>query len=297
LGVRLGGKSEAIQDEAKGFAGFGVKMEDLRVAAVIMRSAIGKKTENLSRMEFLVGEAARNGAQVICFPELNISGYHLRKNQEGIAEPIPGPSSEAVCQMAQKNEVLILAGLTEKNEEGIFISHFAAGPGGIHGVYRKIHLGTPEEGVYQAGKEIPLFRYRGVHFGIELCFDGHFPELSTVLALKGAEIIFIPHASPRETGEEKRERWLRYLSARAYDNSVFLVACNPTGRTENGFAFPGAAIILDPKGEVLASNKTDEDEVVYGLLQKEILRKVRENPHGFFLNKRRPELYREQLDH
>jgi N-carbamoylputrescine amidase len=117
------------------------------------------------------------------------------------------------------------------------------------------------------------------------------------LALKGAEIIFIPHASPRESGEEKRERWLRYLSARAYDNSVFLIACNPCGRTENGFTFPGAAIILNPKGEVLASNKKDEDEVVYALLQKETLQRVRENPHGFFLNKRRPELYKEQLGH
>jgi len=270
-------------------------MEDLRVAAVTMRSAIGKKAENLSRMEFLVREAARNGAQAICFPELNVSGYNLRRNQEEIAEAIPGPSSEAVWQMAQKNEVLILAGLAEKKEAGVFISHLAAGPGGIQGVYRKIHLGTPEEGIYQAGKEMPLFRYRGIHFGMELCFDGHFPELSTALALKGAEIIFIPHASPRESGEDKRERWLRYLPARAYDNSVFVVACNATGKTENGFTFPGAAIILNPKGEVLASNQGEEEEVVYADLQKESLRKVRENPHGFFLNKRRPELYREPL--
>ena len=85
--------------------------------------------------------------------------------------------------MAQKNEVLILAGCRRK-KTGVFISHFAAGPGGILGVYRKIHLGTPEEGIYQAGKECPLFRYRGSHFGMELCFDGHFPELSTASGAK-----------------------------------------------------------------------------------------------------------------
>lgn len=272
-----------------------MSMAGLRIAAVTMRSAIGKKAENLSRMEVLVRRAAENGARAVCFPELNISGYNLRKDQEGIGESIPGPSSEAVWQMAQKNEVLILAGLAEEKEGAIFISHFAASPGGILGVYRKIHLGTQEEGIYRAGKEAPLFRYSGIPFGIELCFDGHFPELSTVLALKGAEIIFIPHASPRESGEEKRKRWLRYLSARAYDNSLFVVACNPTGKTENGLAFPGAALVLDPKGEVLASNQGQEEEVVFADLPRETLLRVRENPHGFFLKKRRPELYSEPL--
>ena len=260
-----------------------------------MFSALGNKAENLSRMESLVRKAAQSGAQAVCFPELNLSGYLLKGNPAEIAETIPGPSSEAVWQMAQKNEVLILAGLPEKRDGKIFISHFAASPGGILGVYRKIHLGTTEEGIFQSGEECPVFRSGGTKFGIELCFDGHFPELSTILALKGAEVIFIPHASPRESGEEKRGRWLRYLSARAYDNSVFVVACNPTGQTENGFVFPGAAVVLDPKGEVLASNQEEEEEVVYAVLRKENFLKVRENPHGFFLNRRRPELYREQL--
>src|SRR5512147_2825682 len=114
-------------------------MEDVRIAAVTMRSAIGEKAKNLSRMEVLVRQAAQQGAQVICFPELNICGYNLRKDQAALAETIPGPSSEAVWQMAQKNEVLILAGLAERGKEGgFFISHFAAGADGILGVYRKI---------------------------------------------------------------------------------------------------------------------------------------------------------------
>jgi N-carbamoylputrescine amidase len=265
-------------------------MEDFRIALVTMISALGDKTANLSRMERLVRRAAEGGAQAVCFPELNIGGYVL-KNPAETAETIPGPSSEAVWQMAQKYEILILAGLPERQEDKVFISHLAAGPEGILGVYRKIHLGTNEEGTYQAGSECPVFRYRGTNFGIELCFDGHFPELSTILALKGAEAIFIPHASPRESGEGKRERWLRYLPARAYDNSVFVAACNPTGTTENGFSFPAAAVVLDPKGEVLAANRGEGEEIVQAVLRKDALAKVRENPHGFFLNRRRPELY------
>ena len=265
-------------------------MEDFQIAVVTMLSALGNKTENLSRMERLVRKAAEDGAQAVCFPELNIGGY-LLKNPAETAETIPGPSSEAVWQMARKHEVLILAGLAENKEGKTYLSHLAVGPNGILGVYRKIHLGTTEEGIFQAGSECPVFRYRGTNFGIELCFDGHFPELSTILALKGAEVIFIPHASPRESGEEKRERWLRYLSARAYDNSVFVAACNPAGRTENGLVFPGAALVLDPKGEILAANRGEGEEIVPAVLRKDSFRKVRENPHGFFLNRRRPDLY------
>lgn len=165
-------------------------MEDVKIATVVMRSAAGKKEENLDRMESFVRRAADQGVQIICFPEMNISGYSLRQNMATIAESIPGPMTEAVLRMARENGLLILAGLAERGSIGeIFISHFAAGPEGLLGVYRKLHLGPPEEGIYQPGQAWPIFHYQGCAFGIELCFDAHFPELSTMLALKGAEII------------------------------------------------------------------------------------------------------------
>ncbi len=268
-------------------------MEDLRVAAAVMRSAVGRRAENLARMEVLVREASRRGAQAVCFPEMNVSGYGLRQEMGSFAEPIPGPSTEAVLKMARGYDLLILAGLAEKAaKDEFFISHFAAGPKGLIGVYRKIHLGPPEEGVFQAGTECPVFSFGKTRFGIELCFDGHFPELSTLLALKGAEVIFIPHASPRESSAEKKERWLRYLPARAYDNSVFLAACNLVGETESGLAFSGSALILGPKGEILAESQDGGEEVILADLKVETLRKVRENSKGFFLDRRRPDIYK-----
>ncbi len=195
--------------------------------------------------------------------------------------------------MARKFGLLILAGLAEKAEENqYFISHFAAGPRGMIGAYRKIHLGPPEEGVFQAGSECPVFPFAGVRFGIELCFDAHFPELSTLLALNGAEVIFIPHASPRESPEEKKARWLRYLPARAYDNSVFLVACNLLGESESGLTFSGTGLILGPKGEVLAESREGREEVIVAELKSDSLCRVRENSKGFFLRRRRPEIYK-----
>ena len=267
-------------------------MEDLRVAAAVMRSVAGKKAENLERMELLVREAARRGAQTVCFPEMNVSGYGLRQEMGSFAETIPGPSSKVILKMARQYDLVILAGLAEKAETGqYFISHFAAGPEGLIGVYRKIHLGPPEEGIFQGGTECPVFSFGRARFGIELCFDGHFPELSTLLALQGAEVIFIPHASPRESAAEKKGRWMRYLPARAYDNSVFLVACNLLGETESGLDFSGSALILDPKGEILAESRDREEEIILAELKSDTLRRVKENSKGFFLGRRRPEVY------
>lgn len=268
-------------------------MEDLRVAAVVMRSKVGHKAENLERMESLVTRAAGRGAQVVCFPELNISGYGLQQEMDSFAESIPGPSTEAVLRMAREHRLLILAGLAEKGAgKRFFISQFVAGPEGLLGVYRKIHLGPAEEGIYQPGSECPVFRYGKTPFGVELCFDGHFPELSTLLALKGAEAIFIPHASPRETPGEKQERWLRYLAARAYDNSVFVVACNQVGETESGLGFSGVALILDPRGKVLAASQEKGEGMILADLKSNFLQEVRKSPRGFFLSRRRPELYK-----
>lgn len=267
------------------------------MAAVTMRSEIGNRNGNLERMESFVVRAAGEGARAICFPELNISGYILREEMNFCAEPIPGPSCAAVVRMARSHEMLILAGLVEKGAGGkYFISHLAAGPEGLLGVYRKIHLGSAEEEIYQPGVRSPVFRHGRISFGIELCFDGHFPELTTMLAIKGAEVIFIPHASPRESLEEKQERWMRYLAARAYDNSVFVVACNQAGKTESGLDFPGAALILSPRGKVLGAAQDGGEGMILADLKRDALLKVRESPRSFFLSKRRPEVYRELMD-
>jgi predicted amidohydrolase len=265
---------------------------NLKVAAVVMQSAAGKTAKNLARMEDFARQAASQKVQILCFPELALSGYTLRKKILSQAEPIPGPSSDAVLEMARKHRVLILTGMIERDRQGrAYISHIAASSQGLLGIYRKIHLGPAEEGIFHPGAEPAVFCYAGWTCGIELCFDGHFPELSTLLALKGSQVIFIPHASPRESAAEKRDRWLRYLAARAYDNSAFLVACNQVGPSEMGLDFPAAALILSPRGEILAANKGGGEEIVTAELEAAALRAIKESSRGFFLKRRRPALY------
>lgn len=267
-------------------------MDDLRIAAVVMRSVLGETLDNLNRMKTWVAEAASEGADLVCFPELNLTGYSVREIIQSVAEPIPGPSSQAVVDMARESGMLILAGLVERDREGrIFASHVVAGPEGHQGVYRKCHLSPFEQPLYCAGDALPVFSFKGTSFGVQLCYDNHFPELSTLLALKGAHILFCPHASPRGTPEKKQCSWLRHLTARAYDNSVFVVACNQTGNNTDGLEFPGLAMVLNPLGEVIAEHVSGEEAVLLADIRATELVHVRESRIRFFLPNRRPELY------
>ena len=128
-------------------------------------------------------------------------------------------------------------------------------------------------------------------FGIELCYDSHFPELSTLLCLKGADILFCLHASPRGTPQEKFRSWMRHLTARAYDNGVFVVACNQTGRNGNELEFPGLSLVLNPSGELMVQRVSSEEGILFADLEGAELAYVRENRMRFFLPNRRPDLY------
>ena len=271
-------------------------MDDLRIAAVVMRSILGEIQDNLKRMKAWVDEAASAGADLVCFPELNLTGYGVRDIVHSVAEPVPGPLSRSVVEMAQESKIIILAGLVEKDGEGrIFASHLVASPEGLLGVYRKSHLSPFEQPLYSAGEAASVFSIKEATFGIELCYDTHFPELSTLLALKGADILFCLHASPRGTSEEKRLSWLRHLTARAFDNGVFVVACNQTGANGDGLEFPGLALVLNPSAEVIAEDASGEEGILSVDLRAADLSHVRGNRMRFFLPNRRPELYEDLI--
>ncbi|MBT8339080.1 MAG: nitrilase, partial [Desulfatitalea sp.] len=125
----------------------------------------------------------------------------------------------------------------------------------------------------------------------QLCYDGHFPELSTAMTAKGAQVIFLPHASPRGDAQSKHQSWMRHLPARAYDNGIFVVACNPCGDNGRGLAFPGHAVVLDPSGAVLHRTMADRADMLVSLLKADRFQHVRAHPMRHFFPNRRPELY------
>lgn len=267
-------------------------MKDVQIAVAIFRSPVNQVRKTIDRMAGLVEKAKREGAEIICFPEMGVTGYSIRKEIRKAAQPLSGSISKDLKRLAKQWNMVILAGMAEKgNINRIHASHLMVPPKGQIGVYRKLHIAPPEQGLFSAGSRIPVFDAAGIRFGIQLCYDAHFPDLATQMALKGAEILFIPHASPRGTPSQKLDSWMRHLPARAYDNSLFVVACNQVGENGEGLAFPGIAMAIGPDGRTIKKKTGNTDTLLVVNLRGRDLLKIRDNRMAFFLPNRRPDLY------
>ena len=259
-----------------------------------MRSEPGEVEENLKKIEEFCVKAASQGANIVCFPELSITGYLLKDPVKGLGGFSFDYIVDVLIQIAKKTENIIIAGLVEpeSNASNPYITQVIVDEQGILGKYRKTHLSPMEKDVYSPGDDIPVFSAGQLSLGIELCYDVHFPEISTIMALKGAEVIFIPHASPRGSPKEKFDSWIRHLRARAFDNGLFIVAYNQVGTTRSNFNFPGVAIAIGPDGGIIDCLLTEEENIMSIAIDKKQLYLVRTNVMRYFLPHRRPERYR-----
>jgi len=267
-------------------------MRDIRIATVVLPASISQLQANIDRMDHWIAEAKSHGAEIVCFPEMNLSGYAPTAFDKETALAIPGPISEYLLQRARDNDMAILAGLAEISASGdLFATHLAFCPDGRLESYRKIHIAPPEKKIFTAGNQMTVFEVKNVKIGIQLCYDAHFPELTTQMALKGADVIFMPHASPRGTPLEKFNSWCRHLTARAYDNGLYIVACNQSGTNERGLSFPGLALVINPAGEIIAKRIDGLEGLLVAELKAEALNQVRKHRMRYFLPNRRPEVY------
>ena len=185
-----------------------------------------------------------------------------------------------------------MIGLAEKTSDNcIYASHLIFNPDGSPGIYRKIHTSPFEKQYFSAGNNIPVFNSHGIIFGIQLCYDSHFPELSLSMALKQADVIFIPHASPRGSSQEKYDSWVRHLRARAFDNGLYIAAVNQTGNNGKNLVFPGICLLIGPDGNVAYKSIDGSEEVHIITIEKTVLSAVRSHPMKYFLPNRRIDLF------
>lgn len=273
-------------------------MSDLTAAAASVESRLGEYESNLANIAAQARLARTDGAKLIVFPEACLTGYGVGDGSTEAAIGLDHPVVARAAELAADLKAVLAVGLMERpaadrTDRRAFLTHLVFDEAGtLSGRYRKIHLGPTEEPRYQPGADPGLIRANGATLGLQLCFDAHFPELSGLQALGGADLLLTPHASPRrESPRRKIDRWLRYLSARAYDNTVYLAACNPVGDNGQGYVFSGAALILGPKGEVMAEHAADEPGYALARLTGAQLTKIRNSRMGFFRASRRPELY------
>ncbi len=298
-------------------------MKDLKIAVAQFEPKDGDKNYNLSIIEKLTQEAKQNGAGVVSFHEMSITAYTFLKdlNQKEmfeLAEPVPGPSCEKLIEMAAKNEITVLAGLLEKEDDKLFNSYVCVDKTGVRARFRKLH---PFISKYLSpGDEYVTFDLNGWKAGILICYDNNVIENVRATTLLGADIIFAPHvtcctpsAMPgrgyvddkfwqnRHTDPEslrkefdgpKGRGWLmRWLPARAYDNGVYYVYTNPIGY-DGEHLKNGNSMILDPYGETLTETRSFEDEVSLATLTPDKLKLA----GGYrYRNARRPKLYRDIL--
>jgi predicted amidohydrolase len=231
------------------------------LAVVQMDVRIGEKRANLDAIEARAREAAALGARLAVFPECALTGYAFDDPAEArsLAEPIPGPSTEAATRIARAIGIWLVFGLLETAGEGFHNTAVLVGPAGLAGSYRKVHLprigldrfAAPGDGPF-AVHDTPLGR-----LGLHICYDAGFPEAARVLALLGADILVLPTSWPAGA-EELAEH---VPSARAIENHVWYAAADRVGE-ERGARFIGRSRIVDPLGRTLALGSADREEVI-----------------------------------
>ncbi|WP_320045087.1 nitrilase-related carbon-nitrogen hydrolase [uncultured Desulfobacter sp.] len=264
-------------------------MQNIRVALVIQNCPVNRFAYNLARTVKHVSDAALQHADFVVFPEMNLTGYAPADLSNAVA--LDSGWMDELTRLAQKHEIAILTGLVEKDPSGkIYATHLVFRPDQPVTRYRKVHLSPFEAPYFTCGDDVKVFKFKGVHFGIQLCYDAHFPELSTAMALKKADIIFFPHASPRGTPGEKSASWKRHLTARAYDNAVFVAAVNQVGENNAGLKFPGISMMFGPDGFLAGENIAYKTKMDTHVLNISLLEHIRTHKMRYFLPNRRENL-------
>jgi N-carbamoylputrescine amidase len=252
-----------------------------RIALVQMRCA-PDPAANLETAIARVRDAARAGARIVCLPELFRSQYFPQREDHAafaLAEPVPGPTTEALARVAKETGAVVIAPVFERRAAGVYHNSAAVldANGDLRGLYRKMHI--PDD---------PLF-YEKFYFtpgdlgfrafdtacgkiGALVCWDQWYPEAARLTALAGANVLFYPTAigwHPREKaeyGEAQVSAWQTMQRAHAIANGVYVAAVNRVGHegaADGGIEFWGASFVCDPFGVVLQeASRTDEEILV-----------------------------------
>lgn len=264
----------------------------IKAALVVQNCLAGNYEKNLESTKDFIRIAIEKGAQLIVFPEMNLTGYLTNDDIISVSRSVTEDMLNFFKGMANDFHSTIMVGLAEKTpDKKNYASHFIFSPDGSSDIYRKIHISPFEKKFFSAGNRISVFNSHGLIFGVQLCYDAHFPELSLSMALKQADVIFIPHASPRGTSQEKYDSWIRHLRARAFDNGIYIAAVNQTGNNGKDLFFPGICLLIGPDGNVVYKSIDDAEGVHIITIDKTVLRAVRSHPMKYFLPNRRTDLF------
>ena len=264
--------------------------------ALVQQHASPHKQANLERGLAALDAAAANGAKLVCFAELAFERFHPQRPAgaayRDLAEPIPGPITEAFTARARDLGVVVVLNLFERDGDRTFdTSPVIDADGQLLGRTRMIHITEypcfHEQGYYLPGDTgAPVFDTAAGKVGVAICYDRHFPEYMRALAVRGAELVVVPQAGA--VGEWPEGLYEAEMRVAAFQNGYFTALCNRVG-DEECLTFGGESFVCAPNGQVIAQAPAGEDAILYADLDME---KVdRSHARRLFMRDRRPELY------
>lgn len=242
---------------------------------------------NQETMERMTAQAAKAGAQLICFPELSQTGYFVRREELlKLAEPEDGPFARRLCACARENGIWMIAGYTQRDGENLYNSCLLISrQGSIEGNVRKVHLWKSEKKRFQPGGEFPVFHTELGTLAILPCYDLEFPEPARIAARKGAELLLCPAA----WSIDARERWELDLRANSLFNLLFTAGVNYADAL-----CCGTSAVAGPDGSIRAMASGDQEEVILTVIDREeILRQRKAIPYFEDLKE---DLYQEERE-
>ena len=266
---------------------------------------------NFRKTLALVERAASRGAQIICTQELFRSQYFCQSEDHAnfkLAEPIPGPTSDAFCRLARKRNVVVIASLFERRAAGVYHNTAAVidADGSLLGIYRKMHI--PDDPLYYekfyftpGDTGFRAWQTRYAKIGVLICWDQWYPEAARLTALQGAQILFYPTAigwHPREKkklGALQHDAWETIQRSHAIANGCFVAAVNRAGHEildgvgGEGIEFWGQSFVAGTSGEILAKASSDEEEIL--IVPVDLAKVDDTRTHWPFLRDRRIDAY------
>lgn len=295
--------------------GIGVAFPDVQTpvkftVGLVQMAMTPDPKDNLARAISRVEQAARSGARVVCLPELFRSEYFCQREDPAcfdLAEPVPGPTTEALAQVARKAKTVVIVPVFERRAAGLYHNTAAIldADGHLAGLYRKMHI--PEDPAYYekfyftpGDLGFRAFDTQAGRIATLICWDQWYPEGARLAALEGASILFYPtaigwHPSEKEAcGAAQRDAWRTVQRGHAIANGVYVAAVNRVGHElppggGAGIEFWGGSFLSDPHGVVLAEAATDREEILLGDVDLARLEDVRRN--WPFLRDRRIDAY------
>jgi N-carbamoylputrescine amidase len=286
--------------------------EKFTVGLIQMRST-APPAENLARAIAKIREAAARGAQIICLPELFRSPYFCREENADLfqlAEPIPGPTTEALSGVARELKISLVVSVFERRAAGVYHNSAAVidADGSLLGRYRKMHI--PEDPLYYekfyftpGDLGFPNFDTRYARIGVQICWDQWYPEGARLTSLRGAQILFYPTSigwHPREKAEfgaAQHDAWRTIQRGHAIANGVYVAVVNRVGfegPADAGLEFWGRSFLADPFGRVVAEASDSDEEILIAECDPALSEETRRN--WPFLRDRRIDAYQPILE-